>query len=383
MRTNRKPGRDGSQRSRSPVAAAKQSCRSRTGRVPRPELPPPADEGYVPAVNIAPAVGWADGGKPSLRPKDSRSSAFAERARPPALALCPAERRRARRGDRRRRSGRAEELRGIKRLGERQGHDEGRLRGAERQPHHASARYRRRRRAPTGVPCSCPSLNSPFGMDARRRPALRRKYRRPGPFPVPGRETRRSGRPRRKWRTFPAGRCNHHWTKNVIASRGRLEALRHRRLEQQRRREWDGQGSRPRGDPRDRCARPARAASMLPGLRNPNGLVWEPATGMLWTVVNERDELGSDLVPDYMTSVRARRILRLALQLLRTGRRRSRRAAAAGPRRDRDQARLRARAAHGVARARALGRCAPARSLPHRHVHRAARLLESQAAVGL
>ena len=39
------------------------------------------------------------------------------------------------------------------------------------------------------------------------------------------------------------------------------------------------------------------------GLRNPNGLAWEPQTGALWTVVNERDELGSDLVPDYLTSV--------------------------------------------------------------------------------
>jgi len=40
------------------------------------------------------------------------------------------------------------------------------------------------------------------------------------------------------------------------------------------------------------------------GLRNPNGLAWEPASGVLWTVVNERDELGSDLVPDYLTSVK-------------------------------------------------------------------------------
>ena len=57
------------------------------------------------------------------------------------------------------------------------------------------------------------------------------------------------------------------------------------------------------------------------GLRNPNGLAWEPTTGRLWTVVNERDELGSDLVPDYLTSVRRRRILRLAVQLLRADRR--------------------------------------------------------------
>ena len=40
------------------------------------------------------------------------------------------------------------------------------------------------------------------------------------------------------------------------------------------------------------------------GLRNPNGLAWEPQTHALWCVVNERDELGPDLVPDYMTSVK-------------------------------------------------------------------------------
>jgi glucose/arabinose dehydrogenase len=40
------------------------------------------------------------------------------------------------------------------------------------------------------------------------------------------------------------------------------------------------------------------------GLRNPVGMAWEPQSGVLWTVVNERDELGDDLVPDYMTSVK-------------------------------------------------------------------------------
>jgi glucose/arabinose dehydrogenase len=40
------------------------------------------------------------------------------------------------------------------------------------------------------------------------------------------------------------------------------------------------------------------------GLRNPNGLAWNPANGELWAAVNERDELGNDLVPDYMTSVK-------------------------------------------------------------------------------
>src|SRR6185312_17525258 len=40
------------------------------------------------------------------------------------------------------------------------------------------------------------------------------------------------------------------------------------------------------------------------GLRNPTGLTWEPETGKLWAVVNERDEIGPDLVPNYLTSVR-------------------------------------------------------------------------------
>jgi glucose/arabinose dehydrogenase len=40
------------------------------------------------------------------------------------------------------------------------------------------------------------------------------------------------------------------------------------------------------------------------GLRNPNGMVIEPQTGALWTVVNERDQIGGDLVPDYLTSVK-------------------------------------------------------------------------------
>ena len=52
-------------------------------------------------------------------------------------------------------------------------------------------------------------------------------------------------------------------------------------------------------DPRTRMHR-----VFATGLRNPVGMAWEPETGALWVAVNERDELGSDLVPDYMTSVR-------------------------------------------------------------------------------
>jgi glucose/arabinose dehydrogenase len=47
-----------------------------------------------------------------------------------------------------------------------------------------------------------------------------------------------------------------------------------------------------------------RARIFASGLRNPNGLTFEPQTNALWAVINERDELGPNLVPDYMTSVR-------------------------------------------------------------------------------
>jgi glucose/arabinose dehydrogenase len=47
-----------------------------------------------------------------------------------------------------------------------------------------------------------------------------------------------------------------------------------------------------------------RSRVFAEGLRNPNSMSWEPESGAMWTVVNERDELGPDLVPDYLTSVK-------------------------------------------------------------------------------
>ncbi|MPZ38238.1 MAG: sorbosone dehydrogenase family protein [Rhizobiales bacterium] len=102
---------------------------------------------------------------------------------------------------------------------------------------------------------------------------------------------------------LPAGPINHHWTKNLIASRdgarfyvtvGSNSDHGEEGIENEERRAAileinlaDGQ---------------SRVFAL--GLRNPNGMGWEPKTGVLWTVVNERDELGNDLVPDYLTSVR-------------------------------------------------------------------------------
>jgi glucose/arabinose dehydrogenase len=103
--------------------------------------------------------------------------------------------------------------------------------------------------------------------------------------------------------TLPAGAINHHWTKNLIASADG------RKL-------YVTVGSNSNVAENGIVAEAGRAAIwevdiasgkhrvFASGLRNPNGLAWEPTSGALWTVVNERDELGNDLVPDYLTSVR-------------------------------------------------------------------------------
>ena len=102
---------------------------------------------------------------------------------------------------------------------------------------------------------------------------------------------------------LPAGPINHHWTKNLISSRDGSKL-------------YVTVGSNSNivengiGKEQDRAAiwevdaATGRNRVFASGMRNPNGLAWEPGSGALWTVVNERDELGSDLVPDYLTSVR-------------------------------------------------------------------------------
>lgn len=102
---------------------------------------------------------------------------------------------------------------------------------------------------------------------------------------------------------LPAGPINHHWTKNLIASPDGTQL-------------YVTVGSNSNAAERGMEVEVGRAAIwqvdaatgahriFASGLRNPNGLAWEAHSKALWTVVNERDELGSDLVPDYLTSVR-------------------------------------------------------------------------------
>jgi glucose/arabinose dehydrogenase len=107
----------------------------------------------------------------------------------------------------------------------------------------------------------------------------------------------------RKVAELPGGPINHHWTKNIIASKdgSKLYAT-------------VGSNSNVAENGMDKELNRAAILEVdvksgatrlfASGLRNPNGMGWHPQTGVLWTVVNERDELGSDLVPDYLTSVK-------------------------------------------------------------------------------
>ena len=144
-------------------------------------------------------------------------------------------------------------------------------------------------------------LNSPFGMAliggtffvANTDAVVRFPYRQgetqiaSGPFKVSD---------------LPGGRINHHWTKSLIANSTGSKL-------------YVGVGSNSNATENGIDAEEGRAAIweidpftgahrvFASGTRNPVGLTWQPDTGDLWVAVNERDELGSDLVPDYMTHV--------------------------------------------------------------------------------
>ncbi len=144
-------------------------------------------------------------------------------------------------------------------------------------------------------------LNSPFGMSLVGSSLFVANTDAVLQFPYQTGDTEISA-PGVKLADLPGGPINHHWTKNVLAdaSGGRLYVT---------------VGSNSNVGERG-VAQELRRAAILEidiatrrsrvfasGLRNPNGLAWQPDSGALWTVVNERDELGNDLVPDYLTSV--------------------------------------------------------------------------------
>lgn len=261
-----------------------------------PALPPPV-ETLIPTLNIAPAVGWALGAKPKAA-KDLTITAFAQGLDHPRwLHVLP-------NGDvlvaETNAPDRPENSAGIK----------------------AYVQGIFMKRAGAGTPSAnritllrdtnhdgiadtrtifLKGLNSPFGMTlvgdtlyvANTDAVMRFPYR-TGDTSITGAGV--------KVTDLPGGPLNHHWTKNLIASRDGTKLY-----------ASIGSNSNAAENGIDKETgraqiveidiATARQRRIAYGLRNPVGMAIEPQRGALWVVVNERDELGSDLVPDYLTSV--------------------------------------------------------------------------------
>ncbi len=267
------------------------------GTGPDPRLPSP-DKSLIPTVKIAPAIGWPDGGRP-IAAEGTQVVAFADGLDHPRwIYVLP-------NGDvlvaETAAPDRPEDGKGIKGFFMKKA-----MKRAGSAVPSANRITLLRDSDGNGVADQrsvlLTGLNSPFGMTlvgnqlyVANTDALLR-------FPYRTGDTTISARGA-KVADLPGGKLNHHWTKNVIASRdgstlyvtvGSNSNVAENGIDQEVDRAGILQIDAKTG------AREIYAS----GLRNPNGLVWEPTTGLLWTVVNERDELGSDLVPDYMTSVR-------------------------------------------------------------------------------
>jgi glucose/arabinose dehydrogenase len=267
------------------------------GTGPDPEIPPP-NKTLIPTVHIAPAKGWPEGGRPAV-PEGLAVSAFAAGLDHPRwLYVLP-------NGDvlvaETNAPPKPEDGKGIK------GHvmKMVQARAGARVPS-ANRITLLRDTDGDGVAETrtvfLEGLNSPFGMAlvgndlyvANSDAVVRFPYATDATsITVPG----------TKVVDLPGGPINHHWTKNLIASRdgsklyvtvGSNSNVAENGMEAE-----EGRAAIWEVDPKTGSHR-----VFAFGLRNPNGLAWEPATGALWTVVNERDELGSDLVPDYLTSVK-------------------------------------------------------------------------------
>jgi len=270
---------------------------STAGMGPDPELPPPT-KSLIPTVHIAPAKGWPAGAKPTTAPGSSVAAFASGLDHPRWVYVLP-------NGDvlvaETNAPPRPEDGKGIR----------------------AKAMKFFQKKAGAGTPSAnritllrdadgngvaetrsvfLEGLNSPFGMAlvgkdlyvANTDAVLRFEYKE-------GETTIRT--PGAKLVELPAGARNHHWTKNLIATRDGTKLYvtvgSNSNVAEHGMKEEEGRAAVWEVDTKTGAHR-----IFASGLRNPNGLAWEPKSGALWTVVNERDELGSDLVPDYLTVVR-------------------------------------------------------------------------------
>ncbi|MBC3198680.1 PQQ-dependent sugar dehydrogenase [Pseudomonas poae] len=267
------------------------------GTGPSPKLPQP-NKTLIPTVNIAPAIGWPEGAKPTAA-AGTQVAAFAEGLDHPRwLYVLPngdvlvAETNAPPKPDDAKgiRGWVMEKVMGRAGAGVPSPNRITLLRDAD---HDGVAETRT---------VFLENLNSPFGMTlvgndlyvADSDKLLRFAYQ-PGETAIKTQGTTVVD--------LPGGPLNHHWTKNVVASKdgsklyvsvGSNSNVGENGLEAEQGRAAIWEVDRATGQHR----------IFASGLRNPNGMAWEPQSGKLWTAVNERDEIGSDLVPDYITSVK-------------------------------------------------------------------------------
>ena len=264
---------------------------------PDPVLPPPSAS-LVPTVDIAPAIGWPEGVQPRAAP-GTRVSAFARGLDHPRWVYVLPN------GDvlvaETNAPPRPQDTKGLK----------GRVMKSVMKKAGAATPSANRitllRDADGDGVAETRSvflegLNSPFGMAlvgedlyvANTDAVMRFKYQ--------TNQTRISS-PGTKLVDLPAGTRNHHWTKNLIASPDGAKLYvtvgSNSNVAEHGMKEEVGRAAIWEVDTAS-----GRHRVLASGLRNPNGLAWEPRSRVLWTVVNERDEIGSDLVPDYLTAVR-------------------------------------------------------------------------------
>jgi len=267
------------------------------GTGPAPTLPPP-QKSLLPTINIAPAKGWPAGAKP-LAAKGTAVAAFATALDHPRwIYVLP-------NGDvlvaETNAPPKPDDNKGIRGMVQKQV-----MKRAGAGTASANRITLLRDTNGDGVvdvrSVFLQGLNSPFGMAlvgndfyvADSDAILRFPYT-PGQTQITA--------PGTKVADLPAGTLNHHWTKSLIASADGSKlyvgvgsnsnvAENGLEVEEERAAIWEID------------LKTGKHRVFAWGLRNPVGLAWEPESGALWVAVNERDELGSDLVPDYMTSVR-------------------------------------------------------------------------------
>jgi glucose/arabinose dehydrogenase len=265
------------------------------GTGPSPKLPEP-NKTLIPTVNIAPAIGWPDGAKP-IAATGTQVAAFAEGLDHPRwLYVLPngdvlvAETNAPAKPDA-----------GIR--GWIMGKVMGRAGAGVPSPNRITLL---RDKDHDGIAETrtvfLENLNSPFGMTLVGNDLYVADTDRLLRFHYESGETAIKSQPM-KVIDLQGGTLNHHWTKNVIASKdgsklyvtvGSNSNIGENGMDQEEGRAAIWEVDRATGNHR----------IFASGIRNPNGLAWEPRSGALWTAVNERDEIGSDLVPDYITSVK-------------------------------------------------------------------------------